>query len=490
MKKQKINEKKNTEYVERTERITAAVSSNDEIENLPLASHTPIIKSDIEKNFVKKLNWTLLPLVLAIISMQASDKAILSKASAMGMLTEANTSQSQYSLLGSIFYAGYITFQVPNSYLIQHLPTSKYLGVLIMLWGMVTIGTAFCENYNQLVVCRVLLGLFEAPTYPCLFILFSSLYRRQEQSACLGFLWMCNSLGIIFASIVTVAIIKTLDGANGVSLWRWNYIIFGIMTIVIVDHPHSKLLKLNEEEKIIVEERTQDNAVVKEKRIKVHHYWEALCEPRLYLITMGTIACTLPSGGIVIFTTPIIKSFGFDLVESIFINIPNATILILFISLAVYLHRKTGKLFLSITACSLISMIGCILLIVLPHTGIKLVGYFFVWANNASYVFILTLVSSNVSGYSKKVFYNGAVVIGYTLGNFFGPLLILEHEAPTYHTSMIVFAVSNLVVIICVLLSIYLMFRVNKQRLLTGVVKTDAYLDLTDHEDKNFIYKL
>ena len=118
---------------------------------------------------------------------------------------------------------------------------------------------------------------------------------------------------------MTIAIIKTLDGAYGISLWRWIYIIYGVMTIFIgiftffflVDHPHSKLLRLTEEEKIIVEERTQDNAVVKNKVVKVHHYWEALREPRYYLIMLATFANNLSNGGLVIFSTPFVASLGF-----------------------------------------------------------------------------------------------------------------------------------------------------------------------------------
>ncbi|CAO3621487.1 unnamed protein product [Cunninghamella blakesleeana] len=135
-------------------------------------------------------------------------------------------------------------------------------------------------------------------------------------------------------------------------------------------------------------------------------------------------------------------------------------------------------------------MVACILLAVLPHSGIKLLGYYLTCANNGFFIVIIGNVSINVSGYSKKVFYNGSMVIGNALGSFVGPLLMLEKEAPSYRTGMIIFAASNLLTSLCLLLCLYLMHRVNKKRLAAGVTKTDAYLDLTDREDPNFIYKL
>lgn len=78
---------------------------------------------------------------------------------------------------------------------------------------------------------------------------------------------------------------------------------------------------------------------------------------------------------------------------------------VLFVLLAVIIHRKTNSMSLATIACGGISMVGCILLACLPHTAIKLLGYYLAWGFNGSYVMLLTIVANNVSGYSKKVIY-------------------------------------------------------------------------------------
>ncbi|CAO3621475.1 unnamed protein product [Cunninghamella blakesleeana] len=458
----------------------------------------PIVKSETERKFVKKLNWSLLPIIWAIIFVQYADKFCISGGVVLGMLEETHISLSQFSIIASIFFAGYISFQFPNAYLIHHFPTSKYLGSLLIIWGVVTSCTAACHNFSQLVVCRVLLGFFEAATYPCLFITLNAMYRRQEQSACLGFLWMSNSLGSILAAIITYGVARTIDGALGIHAWRWNFIIFGVMTVVVgiitifflIDHPHSKLLRLTEEEEKIVKERIQDNAVIKDKTVKVHHYWEALREPRYYLIMIAAIANNLSNGGLVIFSTPFVASLGFASLDAILLQMPSAAIAAIFIFVAVFIHQRTGKYYIAILFSGSIATIGCILLVVLPHNAIKLLGYYLAYAFNGSYVMLISIISSDVSGYSKKVFYNASLMVAYTIGCFVGPLLMLEHEAPRFRSGMIIFTFGNLIVVLCLLTSIYLMYRINKQRLAVGIMKTDAYLDLTDREDSNFIYKL
>ncbi|CAO3621600.1 unnamed protein product [Cunninghamella blakesleeana] len=482
-------------HIEKKENDLSSLSSENETSNKP---HAPVIKSEAEKKYVKKLNWTLLPVVWCVVFIQFADKSVLSAGAVLGMLKDTHVTPSQYGVLGSIFFVGYIVYQIPNSYLIQRLPIGKYLGSFVICWGIVTLGSSFVNNYTQLLACRILLGFFEAATYPCLFISLNSLYRRQEQSACLGFVYMSNGSGTIIGVLITYGIARTLDGAQGLPVWRWIFIIHGIMTIAIgivtffflVDSPHSKILRLTEEEKEIVEKRTQDNAVVKEKHVKPHHYWEALHEPRFYLVVLAAFANTLSNGGLIHFSTPFVASLGFVSLDALLLQIPSAMMSVIFIFLGVYIHRKSGRYSIAIIFCSSCAIIGCLLLAVLPHTAIKLLGYYLTWGYSATYSLLVSIIANNVSGYSKKVFYNAAMMIASNIGNIVGPLVMLEKETPGYRSGMIVFLFGNFVALVSCLISIYLMHCSNKKRLAEGVTKTDAHLDLTDREDPNFIYKL
>lgn len=99
-----------------------------------------------------------------------------------------------------------------------------------------------------------------------------------------------------------------------------GYIVFGCVTIVIgfltffflVDDVHHKLLRLTEEEKLIVEERARDNCVVRVHEIKMEHVWEALREPRLWLLTASNLLNCIQIGGLVTFSTLLVQGLGFS----------------------------------------------------------------------------------------------------------------------------------------------------------------------------------
>jgi hypothetical protein len=91
---------------------------------------------------------------------------------------------------------------------------------------------------------------------------------------------------------------------------------------------------------------------------------------------------------------------------------------ILFIVIGVFCVQRYQQTIY--TACGLMgcNIIGMILLLVIPKTQVKLLGFYFAWSYCAVYVLLITSISNNVSGYTKKIFYNGVLMVFYTLGNF------------------------------------------------------------------------
>lgn len=148
------------------------------------------------------------------------------------------------------------------------------------------------------------------------------------------------------------------------------------------------------------------------------------------------------------------------------------------------------------TLAGLITMVGVILLVSLPLGPAQLIGLYLCGATSPPYVMLQTSISSNVSGYTKKIFYTAANIVGYSIGNFAGSLIMVEKYAPRYVPSMIVYAIADLLV---ALLFVYLRIsfaRENKRRqALKDEGKIPApppnreELDLTDKEDLNFVYR-
>lgn len=86
----------------------------------------------------------------------------------MGLRQDTKISADQFSQLALVFYVTYLAFEFPTGYLMQRLPTAKYLGANVILWGLMTALVSTAKNWAGLVTLRVLLGCFEAVVAPAL----------------------------------------------------------------------------------------------------------------------------------------------------------------------------------------------------------------------------------------------------------------------------------------------------------------------------------
>lgn len=169
---------------------------------------------------------------------------------------------------------------------------------------------------------------------------------------------------------------------------------------------------------------------------------------------------------------------------------------ILFIVIGVVLVQKTRQTMYTACGLMVVNIIGLVLLLVIPATRFKLIGYYMSWAYCSVYVLMVTSISNNVTGYTKKIFYNGVLMIFYTIGNFLGPLMMVN---PPYVAGMIGYLIANCLVVVLLLVSRWRMSVVNKRRMLVlahtsaaTVAAANTYTqdDISDVNDQTFLYLL
>lgn len=169
---------------------------------------------------------------------------------------------------------------------------------------------------------------------------------------------------------------------------------------------------------------------------------------------------------------------------------------ILFIAIGVILVQKTQQTIYSACGLMATNIVGLILLLVIPVTRVKLLGFYMAWAYCSVYVLLVTSISNNVTGYTKKIFYNGVLMIFYTVGNFVGPLMMVT---PPYIEGMLGYLAANCIVVVLLLIARWRMALVNRRRLLLlahtsaasmAAANTFTQDDISDEQDQNFIYLL
>ncbi|RJE23435.1 Allantoate [Aspergillus sclerotialis] len=132
----------------------------------------------------------------------------------------------------------------------------------------------------------------------------------------------------------------------------------------------------------------------------------------------------------------------------------------------------------------------------------RLICYYLTGSYNASFVIILSILTGNIAGHTKKVVTNAMIFLGVCAGNIAGPFFYKSDQAPGYALKIWSMIVANFVEIALILILGFVLAWENRRRdRAQGLVPGDnadyvrqleldrtAFSDLTDKENMNFRY--
>lgn len=142
-------------------------------------------------------------------------------------------SASDYDWALSIFFFGYVLFEVPSNLLLARSKPSVFIPTLIVVWGSLCCLMAVVKNFAGLMALRFVLGSVEAGFAPGVLFLMSSWYTKAEQARRYAVYWSAAVASGAFGGLIAGAITGGLDGAGGIRGWQWLFIIEGLCTVVV-----------------------------------------------------------------------------------------------------------------------------------------------------------------------------------------------------------------------------------------------------------------
>lgn len=112
----------------------------------------------------------------------------------------------------------------------QKLPIGKYLGGMVLLWGMVTTTMAATNSFATLATTRFFLGVFETCLSPILTVLVGQYWTRKEQGLRACVWWAGGPIGFFIADSITYGVSGDKIGSK-YATWQVIFLIFGPLTI-------------------------------------------------------------------------------------------------------------------------------------------------------------------------------------------------------------------------------------------------------------------
>ncbi len=387
----------------------------------------------------------LVPLIAALYFVNYVDRVNVGFA-ALTMNRDMSFSPSVYGLGASLFFPGYLLFQIPANIVLERVGARRWIFSIMAVWGALSMATAFMQGPRSFYLLRFCLGIAEAGFFPGMVLYltywFPQFYRARFVA---GFMTAIPMAFVIGAPIS--GFILQMDGLYSLHGWQWLFVIEGLPAFLLAfvvlrflpDRPASASW-LTQEDKNRISARLADESAALSSA-----FWPALMDPRV--IALGVVYFGINFGryGVELWLPQIVQGTGFsNLATSFIVALPYGVGIVAMILWGLRSDAK-GERIWHVALPSLAAAVGCTLAVILRNDMLVLVSL------GAVVVSLLavqgpffSLPSSYLSGTAVAGGIGLINMLGTGMGGLLGPYImgVLKERTGGYASGMAVLALA------------------------------------------------
>ncbi|WP_321852325.1 MFS transporter [Burkholderia diffusa] len=184
-----------------------------------------------EKRLINRLTLRLIPLLGVLYLMAYIDRQNVSYAK-LQMIDSLQMSEVTYGLGASLFFIGYLIFEVPSNMALYRVGAPRWLARIMLTWGAVTLMLAFTRSASMFYVLRFLLGAAEAGLYPGIIYYMTLWFPARHRARIMGYFVLGSAVGNLSGAAICGALLD-LQGLWGLQGWQWVFIATGLPPVAM-----------------------------------------------------------------------------------------------------------------------------------------------------------------------------------------------------------------------------------------------------------------
>ncbi|ORY02799.1 putative nicotinamide mononucleotide transmembrane transporter protein [Basidiobolus meristosporus CBS 931.73] len=429
------------------------------------------------KELLRKLDFKILPYAGLLYLFSFLDRVNIGNARLAKLEVDIGLTPSQYSWCLSIFFVGYVIFEVPSNLLLKKYSPSRWIARIMVTWGTCTMCMAAVKNFPGMMVCRLFLGISEAGLFPGIVFYLTFWYTRREQCSRVALFFSAATLAGAFGGVLAYGITH-MDGISGISGWQWIFIIEGAPTVILgvvtwfyLPNSPSTAKWLTPRQRELVELRlAQDQMAVSSSHFDKQQFIEAITDVKVWMYAFLYIGILLPLYSLALLLPTIVRDLGFTNVTAQLLTAPPYAFGFVFtIGMAFHSDYQNERGY-HLVGQSLLGAVGYLLLIVLRDTKalyasacIATMGVF------SCIPLSLGWLNNNMCGSTKAATATAVVISFGNIGGVISGQLYRKEEAPHYTPSHAVnMGMLLLTCIVSFLLKRYLIAQNSKSDMANG----------------------
>ena len=336
----------------------------------------PELQPSEERRVMSKMARRLMPILVVMFLISFIDRQNVGFAK-LQMVHSLHMTESAFALASSLFFIGYLLFEVPSTLALHRFGARVWLARIMLTWGAITVLMGFTTSMQVFCGLRFALGVAEAGFYPGVIYYLTLWFPQSYRARVLGIFTLGSALANMLGSLVGGWLL-TLNGVLGLAGWQWVFIATG-MPAVLVAIMVFKLLPASYREARFLSEREKDLVAAALEREKPEHAehgqpWKALLDPRVMLFAATYMLMSTSLYGVTYWLPTLVKSFGVSSSTNGMLSmLPWALSVLLLLYLPAKL-RRAKSILRAIAMVAALGALGFLLSLVLHSTPLRFIA--------------------------------------------------------------------------------------------------------------------
>ncbi|ORZ24380.1 major facilitator superfamily domain-containing protein [Absidia repens] len=432
----------------------------------------------IEATVVRKYDLRILPILCLLYLLSYLDRSNIGNAKLGGLEEDLGLTSQEYQWCLSIFYFGYVIFDLPSNIVMRRWRPSIWLGTLMFLWGATAVAMCAVKNFAELATARIFLGVFEAGFFPGSIYYMSIWYTRKEYARRIGFFWSFSSLAGAFGVAYGITQIPT----NHLQTWQLLFLIEGAPSVALAvlaawylpNDPETAKFLTEEERRVAVGRLAKDAGAANDHSWSWAQVYSVFTDWKAWAYAFIYITGTSALQGVTLFLPSIISQMGtWSKAQSQALTTPPYFIAF-FATVAI--GWSSDRLFeraLHMIAINVVGILGFLLLMFIDHSNVG-VHYFaacLVTASVYSNVAVkVAWFNNNFAGLTRRAVGSAFIVSIGTIGGVVGGQIY--YDPPEYfHGNLIAVCLVGAQTILVIIVRAALAYENKRRSKLTEEMK-------------------
>ncbi|KAL4968158.1 major facilitator superfamily domain-containing protein [Aspergillus stella-maris] len=398
----------------------------------------------LSRRVTRKVDIRVVPMLCALYLTAYLDRTNIGNAKLLGLEDELGMPSNGYNTAVWVFYLTFVLMEVPSNLLMTHskIPPNYWLGVSMTLLGIVTMCQGFTQSPGPLYACRAIMGIFEGSLGPAAALMMGAYYRKHEFALRYTCFTTSALVGASFSSFLAYAI-NFMDGVQGISSWRWIFILEGLFNIAvalctffILPRFPAECKFLTPDEKTHLLSRLHAERGNEAEDLQGQPWRAIFLNWQTWVNIIAYFGADMSAAAISQFSPTILKQLGYTANQA---NLRNVPIWLVGALIALSTSLVSGKLqfrFPFIIGAAMLCMIGwSIQLSQVSAPGVRYFALYFIAAGGfVQLPLLVSWLSANTIGRPRKAVAH-ALQIGFgNSANFVSANVFIKGESPAYPT--------------------------------------------------------